>query len=67
MPDICKSCGETAVIEVDLDGQGMHKICIECATVATENNTNVSFFLFTFSKSFSLVLKKSDDTLRWEY
>ncbi|XP_059158312.1 uncharacterized protein LOC131942436 [Physella acuta] len=40
MPDMCKSCGETAVIEVDLDGQGIHKICIECASVASENNSN---------------------------
>ncbi|CAL1527530.1 unnamed protein product, partial [Lymnaea stagnalis] len=35
MPDICLSCGVEAVIEVEVDGEGSQRICIECASVAS--------------------------------
>ncbi|KAH9496225.1 hypothetical protein Btru_010552 [Bulinus truncatus] len=36
MPQLCQSCGETAVIEADIDGEGTQRICIECGTVCTQ-------------------------------
>lgn len=33
MPGQCQSCGEHAVIEAEIDGEGTKYICVECGTV----------------------------------
>jgi hypothetical protein len=47
MSEKCLFCGECAVIEDEIDGGAVQKICTECGTVASGVKTENVIFTYT--------------------